>query len=512
MSIRTIIVGCIFFSFVSVGVGQDKDEPLWRNRPTIVGIGLALVEKHFESNTQPGPVGPIITQYILNQVLVDRVTDPDFGQPGFIDEITTFFEDTKPDGSPVDFSVLPGATQDPETLFYQIPGTARFSYTVEKDMGLPNSTSMPMTPYDPMDEGIEVPAMFIHNTDEDWVEVRASGLSDILGADMLEIPSGTCVYVGLTPRFIGSIDTAPFSGDHITHDAPLNKEGTSARLQADPDVPAVDWVDTGVYATMEIRGASDPTGGSSDFFFSTAGLNAGTTNNSSLLLTPSIGDAGSLYIYVDGTFNADAGGVGEGGIDTGVLLDVATSNPGVIAFTGAKTFDFDIALTIDSSVVIGPRWGDAFGPAGALTADAIIGLDAFTVVAGDGILTSNTGTGPFLDLGYDVGANAFLFACIGWEVVGTGTTEILIDELTDEVVHDGMQLEPDFGSATFFVSPALPEVLGDINGDGLVTLLDVQPLIDLIVSGEYEGEGDVNQDGVVDLMDIAPFISLLQGN
>lgn len=51
-------------------------------------------------------------------------------------------------------------------------------------------------------DGIVVPATFIHNTEEEWVEVCANDLIAVLddmGIEALEISSGECVYVGLTP-------------------------------------------------------------------------------------------------------------------------------------------------------------------------------------------------------------------------------------------------------------------------------------------------------------------------
>ena len=52
-------------------------------------------------------------------------------------------------------------------------------------------------------------------------------------------------------------------------------------------------------------------------------------------------------------------------------------------------------------------------------------------------------------------------------------------------------------------------LLGDINGDGAVNLLDVDPFIDLIGSGEFDKAGDINGDGSVDLLDVAGFIDLI---
>ena len=55
-------------------------------------------------------------------------------------------------------------------------------------------------------------------------------------------------------------------------------------------------------------------------------------------------------------------------------------------------------------------------------------------------------------------------------------------------------------------------LLGDINCDGAISLLDVAPFVELISSDEFFDKADINQDGSVDLLDIEPFINLLAGN
>ncbi len=54
-------------------------------------------------------------------------------------------------------------------------------------------------------------------------------------------------------------------------------------------------------------------------------------------------------------------------------------------------------------------------------------------------------------------------------------------------------------------------LLGDVNRDGLVNLLDVQPFVDLLTSGGFQAEADINQDGVVNLLDVDPMVALLTG-
>ena len=54
-------------------------------------------------------------------------------------------------------------------------------------------------------------------------------------------------------------------------------------------------------------------------------------------------------------------------------------------------------------------------------------------------------------------------------------------------------------------------LLGDINQDGIVDLLDVAPFVTLLTSGAFQSEADVNEDGVVSLLDVNPFVELLGG-
>ena len=54
-------------------------------------------------------------------------------------------------------------------------------------------------------------------------------------------------------------------------------------------------------------------------------------------------------------------------------------------------------------------------------------------------------------------------------------------------------------------------LLGDVNGDGEVNLLDVAPFVTAIANGTFIPEADINQDGTVDLLDVAPFVELLSG-
>ena len=54
-------------------------------------------------------------------------------------------------------------------------------------------------------------------------------------------------------------------------------------------------------------------------------------------------------------------------------------------------------------------------------------------------------------------------------------------------------------------------ILGDVNLDYEVNLLDVGPFVDILANSKFLPQADVNQDGAVDLLDVTPFVDLLSG-
>ena len=92
--------------------------------------------------------------------------------------------------------------------------------------------------------------------------------------------------------------------------------------------------------------------------------------------------------------------------------------------------------------------------------------------------------------------------------------QIMFDASTD-LGSSGEDIEYGWGIIDAFeavqIAISMNILLGDVNQDGVVDLLDVSSFVDLIVSGEYQAEADVNRDGVVDLLDVAPFIDILIG-
>lgn len=54
-------------------------------------------------------------------------------------------------------------------------------------------------------------------------------------------------------------------------------------------------------------------------------------------------------------------------------------------------------------------------------------------------------------------------------------------------------------------------LLGDVNLDGVVNLLDIALFVDRLNTGTFQIEADTNQDGNVNLLDVESFIDLISG-
>jgi exonuclease III len=52
---------------------------------------------------------------------------------------------------------------------------------------------------------------------------------------------------------------------------------------------------------------------------------------------------------------------------------------------------------------------------------------------------------------------------------------------------------------------------GDVNGDGVVNILDVVAAVNIVLSGEYQGSVDLNEDGSVDILDVILIVLIIQG-
>ena len=196
--------------------------------------------------------------------------------------------------------------------------------------------------------------------------------------------------------------------------------------------------------------------------------------------------AGSAYIFSDALFNFDA-----------LDLDFSSSNS-VIQFTGGEAFN-------PQSLI-----GSAFDFTEITIATDGSGGQLFSVaIIGTGIPSIFDPIDPTL-FKPEIGPNgAFLLARVDFEIFEAGKAELdfTLGSLGALQLPD-VVLDPSFGSALFSVLPITPSI-GDINLDGSVNFMDIQPFIMALASSEYEYRADINCDGMVSFADIASFILLL---
>ena len=63
--------------------------------------------------------------------------------------------------------------------------------------------------------------------------------------------------------------------------------------------------------------------------------------------------------------------------------------------------------------------------------------------------------------------------------------------------------------AEYIYEPEVDEMIGDINADGDVNILDVVLLANAVLTGNYLSEGDINGDGMNNVLDIVGMINII---
>ena len=237
-----------------------------------------------------------------------------------------------------------------------------------------------------------------------------------------------------------------------------------------------------------------------DFFWSTAELGDAAANEP-LSVVMYEGHDLTLYLYYshDGT---------AGNVNAGAAINVATSTPGIIQFTEAGAFNFIIEV---AGVPYTTRWRDPrngfYEVAQSIDDELIVGITGGGSLPSNGMSEMFTGNGPFLDTGYSEAAGAFLFGKVELTSVQGGDVTLVAGPNALGVANNYDLL--DVAIATVNVHVTLS---GDVNLDGSVNLLDVQPFVNLLGTGGYLNEADCNYDGAFNLLDVSPFIDKLQGD
>lgn len=90
-----------------------------------------------------------------------------------------------------------------------------------------------------------------------------------------------------------------------------------------------------------------------------------------------------------------------------------------------------------------------------------------------------------------------------------------VNRSVNEINYVGFSFDDSTNQTVFVDNFSLTQeaelLLGDVNCDGDINLLDVAPFVDLISNGTFSEKADMNQDGTVNLLDVEPFINQLSG-
>ena len=87
--------------------------------------------------------------------------------------------------------------------------------------------------------------------------------------------------------------------------------------------------------------------------------------------------------------------------------------------------------------------------------------------------------------------------------IDSGSADLDGDGIDDILGYYGSA--PDMGAYELY-----PDLFGDLNGDGIINIIDVVQLVNLIMGGdEYNPQADLNEDGMNNVLDIITLVNLI---
>ena len=81
-----------------------------------------------------------------------------------------------------------------------------------------------------------------------------------------------------------------------------------------------------------------------------------------------------------------------------------------------------------------------------------------------------------------------------------------LDEDGIDDIDDYYGIAPDMGAYEWY-----SDILGDVNHDQILDILDIVIMINIILSNDYILIADVNSDGAVDILDVIMMVNILVG-
>ena len=206
-------------------------------------------------------------------------------------------------------------------------------------------------------------------------------------------------------------------------------------------------------------------------------------------------DLEALILQPGNTFGVSSGRLVADNVNGDLQLDGGVlgigDSPGLMTVNGDLTLQTGATLEVE---IMGTDPGVEFDQV-QVSGDVMLGGALALVI------------GSSLDFGqeFEIVQSA---GTLSGEFAGIGDGDII-------TTNNGAQLLVNYQSnalSLFVLVESNGVLLGDVNLDGVVNLLDVGPFIELISTSEFQVEADCNEDGIVNLLDVGPFIEILSGS
>ena len=110
----------------------------------------------------------------------------------------------------------------------------------------------------------------------------------------------------------------------------------------------------------------------------------------------------------------------------------------------------------------------------------------------------------------DVGVFRSTDGGASWLVFGVGLPNVVVNDFAFQ--PETRELFAGTYGRSIFSTELDDFLIGDVNCDGELNLLDVTPFVEAVSNGVLDPKADMNQDGADNLLDVVPFIDAIAGN
>lgn len=205
-----------------------------------------------------------------------------------------------------------------------------------------------------------------------------------------------------------------------------------------------------------------------------------------------------IFVAPQTEFVVDGNYSGSGPMDGGGLATfLGEINPGSAGSTAVVDWDIDVDFTSSSELRI-ELGGTGIGQYDRLNID-----DSLDVQGCELTVSMTNGFVP-------EAGDRFVIADVGGNLTGFfAGLESQVSEFTSVEGFEFLLSYDTQADEIELIALANVVLLGDVNMDGIVNLLDVGPFINALTTGTFILEADIDQNGSVDLLDVGPFVDIL---